>query len=80
MTDDRPDVAALVLAATDGRDESFLLQPVQRAPHGGATQAESLGHRAFGDARAGWQMPPHDEAAQLLVDTRDGVQTGVVGR
>jgi hypothetical protein len=63
----------LVAADARRRDEAFLLQPMQRAPHRRATQAEPLNHGALGDPSPWRQLAGDDQSAQLLVDARDVV-------
>ena len=78
---ERRDDEALILPASDRRDEPFLLQSMQCAPHRRSAQSQSLGHGALGDARTGREVAPHDEAAQLLIDARDGIGPRIgVGR
>ena len=62
------------LAPAPGRrDEAFLLEAVEGAADGRAAQAQPLADDALGDPRAGGELPPDDDAAQVVVGARDVV-------
>src|SRR5262245_45218654 len=70
---ERSDDEPLVRAASDGGDESFLLQSVQGTTNRRSAQAKPVCHGTLGDARARWELSPDDQAAKLVVDERDVV-------
>ena len=59
----RRDDQTLILPAAYRRDEPLLLQPMQRAAHGRSTQSQAFGDGTLGDAGAGRQVAPDDQAA-----------------
>ena len=63
------------LASFAGRgDEALLLETVEGAAHRCATQPETFGDDALGDARAGRELAPDDDAAQVVIGARDVVE------
>ncbi len=74
--DDEPALAPFTCRG----DEAFLLEPMERAANGGATEAEALAYHALGDAGAGGQLSPDDDAAEVVVRARDVVLTLVGAR
>lgn len=70
---ERRDDEALILAAAHRRNESFLLQSMECAAHGRATEPQTLGHGTLGDAGAGWEVAPDDQTAQFLIDAGDRI-------
>src|SRR5687768_6172552 len=51
-----------------GKDISLLLKPLERLPHGRATDAEALGNLGLDDARAGLELSLDDELSKPAVD------------
>lgn len=79
MTDDEKQLTAVVLgqrgddesllaSQSRGADEAFLLESVQRAPHGCSAQAQPVDDGTLGDPRAGRKLSRDDQRAQLVID------------
>ena len=78
---ERRDDEASFASASGGRDEAFLLEAVERAADGRATESEAFADDALRDARAGRELTPDDDTAQVVIGARDVVEAfvGAVG-